>query len=94
MIFPGPVRNYGLEVARQRPRPPTLRQGCTCWVPTGDHSTLKLKLSLHDDPKTVGCTADFRILYALLSQWEFPPWEIRVALPKESQLQQSRATQP
>ena len=25
-------------VARQRPRP-TLRQGCTCWVPTGDHGT-------------------------------------------------------
>ena len=25
-------------VARQRPRP-TLRKGCTCWVPTGDHGT-------------------------------------------------------
>ena len=32
-------------------------------------------------------------LYTLLSQWEFLPWEIRVAFPKESQLQQSRATQ-
>ena len=29
-----------------------------------------------------------------LSQWEFLPREIRVAFPKESQLQQSRATQP
>ena len=26
------------RVARQRPRP-TLRQGCTCWVPTGDRDT-------------------------------------------------------
>ena len=35
-------------VARQRPPRPTLelRQGCTCWVPTGGHGTLKLKLSL------------------------------------------------
>ena len=32
--------------------------------------------------------------YILLSQWEFLPWEIRVAFPKESQLRQSRATQP
>ena len=30
----------------------------------------------------------------LLSQWELLLWEIRVAFPKESQLQQSRATQP
>ena len=30
------------------------------------------------------------ILYTtLLSQWEFIPWEIRVAFPKESQLQQT-----
>ena len=28
------------------------------------------------------------ILYTLLSQWEFLPWEIWVAFPKESQLQQ------
>ena len=33
--------------------------------------------------------------YILLSQLEFLPWEIRVAflVPKENQLQQSRATQ-
>ena len=31
--------------------------------------------------------------YTLLSQWEFFPWEILVAFPKECQLQQSRATQ-
>ena len=34
-------------VARQRPKP-TPRQGCTCWVPTGDrpwHLILKLSLS-------------------------------------------------
>ena len=36
----------------------------------------------------------FRILYTLLSQWEFLPWETRVAFPKESQLQQSRARYP
>ena len=30
------------------------------------------------------------ILYSLLSQWEFLPWEIWVAFPKESQLQQWR----
>ena len=33
-------------------------------------------------------------LYTLLSQWEFFTWEIRVAFPKKSQLQQSRAIQP
>ena len=33
------------------------------------------------------------ILYTLLSQWEFPPWEIWVAFSKESQLQQSCYTQ-
>ena len=32
-------------------------------------------------------------VYTLLSQYEFLPWEIRVDFPKESQLQQSRATQ-
>ena len=36
----------------------------------------------------------FCIVYTLLSQWEFLAWEIRVAFPKESQLQQSRAIQP
>ena len=37
----------------------------------------------------------FLFFYILLSQLEFLPWEIRVAFPKESQLQQqSRATQP
>ena len=34
------------------------------------------------------------IMYALSFQWEFLPWEIRVAFLKEIQLQQSRATQP
>ena len=29
-----------------------------------------------------------------MSQWEFLPWVIMVAFPKERQLQQSRATQP
>ena len=33
-------------------------------------------------------------MYTLLSLWEFLPWEIWVAFPEESQLQQSRATQP
>ena len=36
----------------------------------------------------------FLLVYTLLSQWGFIPWKIRVAFPKESQLQQSRATQP
>ena len=36
----------------------------------------------------------FCIEYILLSQWEFIPWEIPVAFPKENQLQESRTTQP
>ena len=35
----------------------------------------------------------FCIVFTLLSPWKFIPWEIRVAFPQESQLQQSRATQ-
>ena len=34
------------------------------------------------------------ICFTLLSQWEFFPWEIRVAFPKESQRRHSGATQP
>ena len=34
----------------------------------------------------------FYFFYTLFSQWECLPWEIRVAVPKEGQLQQSRAT--
>ena len=46
--------------------------------------------------KRFSCSGDFLrgILHTLLPQWEFLPWEIRVAFPKESQLQKSRATQP
>ena len=40
-------------VARQRPRP-TLRHGCTCWVPTGDHGIYNFKLLLSQ--KTEGVT--------------------------------------
>ena len=34
------------------------------------------------------------LFYTLLSQWEFLPWETRVAFPKKNLLQQSRVTQP
>ena len=36
----------------------------------------------------------FFLSFSFLSQWEFFPWENRVALPEESQLRQNRATQP
>ena len=36
----------------------------------------------------------FFFFNTLLSQWDFVSWEIRVAFPKEFQLQQSGATQP
>ena len=42
---------------------------------------------------TLQITEKYWYWYTLLSQWEFFPWEIRVTFPKESQLQQSRATQ-
>ena len=41
-------------VAWRRPRP-TFRQGCTCWVSTGDHGVFKWKLSL---PQKVGCAVE------------------------------------
>ena len=35
-----------------------------------------------------------KCLFTLLPEWEFFPWNIRVAFPKESQLRQRRDTHP
>ena len=38
-------------------------------------------------------TTFFFFFTTVLSQWDFPPWEIRVAFPGKSQLRRSRNTQ-
>ena len=43
---------------------------------------------------TIKHTKEQVYVHTLLSQWEFIPWEIRITFPKDSQLQQIRATQP
>ena len=63
------------------------------WLPQAKPDAGGMKLKQVPDRQTVYFV--FCIVYILFSQWEFLPWKIRVALfPKESQLQQSRATQP